>query len=179
MKYVSILRGINVGGHKKIIMTELKSLYISLGFQNTQTYIQSGNVIFESEAQKEVDLIYRIEKAIEQKYKFKVPVMIRTNPEISDIIKNCPFGKIDPEKEGTKVLVTFLSAIPTKESANKIQRYVNAPEKMVIIGKEMYFYFPNGYGKTKLSNVLFERHLGVRATSRNWKTVIKLHELSA
>jgi uncharacterized protein (DUF1697 family) len=177
-KYISILRGINVSGQKKIKMTDLKALYESLDFQNVVTYIQSGNVIFDTLVDSTDDLKITIEKAIEEKYKFHVPVEIRTNHEIENIIRNCPFGSVNLVEDGTKVLVTFLSSEPQEVMASDIQKYVVAPEKLVVRGKEVYLHCPNGYGKTKLSNTFIEKKLKVEATTRNWKSVHKLHELS-
>ena len=178
MKYISILRGINVSGQKKIKMSDLKSLYELLSFQNVVTYIQSGNAIFDATVKNKVDLKAKIEEAIEEKYKFHVPVEIRTRREIGDIIKSCPFGLVDLVEDGTKVLVTFLSSKPSEVRFFDIQKYVVAPEKLVVRGKEAYLYCPNGYGKSKLSNTFLEHKLGVKATTRNWKSIHKLYELS-
>ncbi len=139
-KYVSILRGINVSGQKKIKMADLKALYESLDFQNVVTYIQSGNVIFDTLVENKDDLKITIEKAIEEKYKFHVPVEIRTNNEIENIISNCPFGSVNLAEDGTKVLVTFLSSEPEEVMASDIQKYVVALEKLVVRGKEVYLY---------------------------------------
>lgn len=179
MKYITLLRGINVSGQKKIKMLDLKSLYESLGFRNVVTYIQSGNVIFESNDKNKTDLKTKIEGAIDRKYKFRVPVEIRTKLEFENIIKNNPFGPVDMVDEGTKVLVTFLRSKPNKVKVSNILKYVVSPEKLVVKGKEVYLYCPNGYGKSKLSNTFLENKLGVEATTRNWKSVHKLYELSA
>ncbi|MCK5004772.1 MAG: DUF1697 domain-containing protein [Candidatus Aminicenantes bacterium] len=178
MKYISILRGINVGGFKKIKMDDLRALYELSGFGKVVTYIQSGNVIFETEIKNKNVLKGKIERAIERKYGFFVPVEIRTNREIKSIIKNCPFGSIDPVEEGTKVSVTFLSSKPSEVKVFEIQKHIFTPDKLVIKGEEAYLYCPNGYGKSKLSNAFLEKKLGVSATTRNWKSVHKLYELS-
>lgn len=179
MRFISILRGINVSGQKKIKMADLTSLYELLSFRNVVTYIQSGNVIFDAESKDKAVLKARIEETIEARYKFHVPVEIRTNGEIENIIKNSPFGSIDLVEDGTKVLVTFLSSKPEGGKVSELQKYVAAPEKLCVKGKEVYLYCPNGYGKSKLSNTFLERKLGVAATTRNWKTVHKLYELSS
>jgi len=101
-----------------------------------------------------------------------VPVELRTNRAIGDIIKNNPFGAIVLAENGTKVLVTFLGAEPDKVKVSTVLSYVILPEKLVIEGKEIYLYCPNGYGKSKLSNAFLENKLGVKATTRNWKSVI-------
>jgi uncharacterized protein (DUF1697 family) len=178
MKAVSLLRGINVSGQKKITMADLTSLYEALGFQQVSTYIQSGNVIFSHAGLKTHILSEQIEQAIEKRYRFQVPVEIRTHKELDAIIKNCPFGPVDLEKEGTKLLLSFLSDRPSPENVARLMEYVKEPEKLVLQGKQVYLYCPNGYGKSKLSNSFLEQKLGVNATTRNWKTVHKLHELS-
>ncbi len=178
MKYISIIRGINVSGQKKIKMVDLKSLYELLGFQSVVTYIQSGNVIFDTDSGDKSELKEKIERTIEEKYAFHAPVDIRTSRELADIINNNPLGPVDLAKDGIKVLVTFLSAKPATAKIADIQQYVAAPEQLFVIGTEVYLYCPNGYGKSKLSNNFLERKLGVGATTRNWKSVFKLYELS-
>ncbi len=178
MRYISLLRGINVSGQKKIKMSDLKSLYEKQSFQDVVTYIQSGNVIFDSDIRDRSEIIKIIENEITKKYKFNVPAILRTHREISDIIKKCPFGSVDIALEGTKVLVTFLSARPTKDKLGLVKKHVAASEKIVLKGKEIYLYCPNGYGKSKLSNTLLENKMGLAATTRNWKSVQKLVELS-
>lgn len=179
MKYISMLRGINVSGQKKIKMADLKALYENLGFANVITYIQSGNVIFESGDSDMAHLISRIEKTIEEKYGFHVPVDIRTNREMEKIINYCPYEEAGVEKNGSKVLVTFLLSVPSATRIDDIKKYVVHPERLTIYGREVYLYCPNGYGKSKLSNTFLESKFDVRATTRNWKSVQKLYELSS
>jgi len=179
MKYISFLRGINVSGQNKILMDELKSLYESLGFENVLTYIQSGNVIFEAKEKDALALSSGIEEAIARKYAFNVPVVIRTHNELKKILKNCPFGNVDLQKDGSRVLVSFLMSPPSAENMNSLLEYVVAPESLVNHGREIYLYCPNGYGKSKLSNNFIEKKLQRVATSRNWNSILKLHELSS
>ena len=173
-----MLRGINVSGQKKVKMDDLRSIYESLGFHNVITYIQSGNVIFECQNTDKTELKEKIEKSIEEKFEFQVPVEIRTERELENILNNSPFGPIDLANEGTKYLVTFLSAIPSKSKVSEIQQFVAAPEKLIINSQEVYLYCPHGYGKSKLSNNFLENKLGIEATTRNWKIVNKLYELT-
>ncbi len=179
MKYVSMLRGINVSGQKKINMADLKSLYEDSGFKHAETYIQSGNVVFNLQEKKLKNNIEKIiETAIQTEYGFDVPVLIRTHDEISRVIQHCPFTSIDLEKEGSKILVTFLSSSPSVEAIKNIQPYVAVSESLFVHGTEIYLHCPEGYGRSKLSNVFLEKKMDVVATTRNWKTVCKLHELS-
>ena len=178
MKKISILRGINVSGQKKIKMFDLKQLYEDLGFSEVVTYIQSGNVVFESEISDTKKLKEMIEKGITDQYDFGVPVIIRKHLDFKQIIEGCPFGKIDLEEGGTKVLLTLLAQTPNDASITQLMAYVKTPEQLVIKDKSIYLHCPNGYGRSKLSNVFIENKLKVQATTRNWKTVEKLFEIS-
>jgi len=178
LTYVSILRGINVSGQKKIKMADLTRLYESLGLESVATYIQSGNIIFSSENNNFSNLKSRIEVAIEEHYGFHVPVDIRTHQELLEIIQNCPFKEAECFGNYTKVLVTFLQSMPSEVDQLELLSLVKPPEKLSIQGNSVYLFCPNGYGKSKLSNTFLERKLGVSATTRNWKTVLKLFELS-
>lgn len=177
-KYISILRGINVSGKKKIKMADLTVLYEQLGFQDVVTYIQSGNVVFKTAVNNQTELITMIEQAIEAQYGFQVPVQIRTHQEMQAVVDNCPFGSLDLVENGTKVLVTFLASMPSAEKVEAMLDYVIAPEELIVRGREIYLHCPNGYGRTKLSNQFIERKLKVLATTRNWRSVQKLVALS-
>ena len=173
-----MLRGINVSGHKRILMTDLKLLFENLGFEQVTTYIQSGNVIFSSSKElTELQFEQLITSAIAEKYGFHVPVIIRSVDDLRKVAKSNPHitqNSIDLER----LYVTFLSEIPSKASADKIVATDFLPEKFQIIGREVYLYCPLGYGESKLSNTFFEKKLKVQATTRNWNTVNKLLELS-
>lgn len=178
MIYISILRGINVSGQKRIKMVDLKALYEAQGFEGVSTYIQSGNVIFESTETDKKKIRKILERAIEEKYKFHVPVDLRTSKELKRVVENCPYEEVKVEENGTKVLVTFLKSAPPNQKQDLLLGYVKSPERLSIQGSEVYLYCPNGYGKSKLSNTLIESKLGMSATTRNWKSVKKLYELS-
>jgi len=175
--FISILRGINVSGQKKILMTELKALYESLKFSDVNTYIQSGNVSFKTkEKLSDIQIAVKIEKAIYKKYAFEVPVIIRNEDELKKIISSNPFLKgkgIDIKK----LHVTFLSQIPGDAEIKNISEVDYSPDRFAIHGKEIYLHIPESYGETKLSNNFFEKKLKVKATTRNWKTVNKLLEM--
>ncbi|MES2591782.1 MAG: DUF1697 domain-containing protein [Bacteroidota bacterium] len=165
--FLSILRGINVSGQKKISMSDLKILYEELKFKNVTTYIQSGNVVFEHNSEKKLQ--EQIEKKISEKYNFEVPVVLRTVDEMQQLINKSPFLKeknIDLEK----LHVTYLAELPDAAHVKKIEEYNFEPDRFTISGKEVYIYCPNGYGRSKLTNNFFENKLKVTATTRNWKT---------
>jgi len=177
-KYVSLLRGINVSGQKKVRMEELRALYESLGFKSVATYIQSGNVVFESGEKNISKIKTAIEQAIKAWYGFLVPVELRTCGELGRIIDEFPFDPVDADANSTRYLVTFLSEPPDGHRGKTLMSSVRPPERLYIKGRETYLHCPGGYGKSKLSNAFLEARLGVCATTRNWKTVQKLFELS-
>lgn len=175
-KLIAILKGINVSGHKKILMADLKALIETLGYKNVSTYIQSGNIIFTATQTAEKVRI-AIEKAIQQQYNFDVPVIVRSANELQDIIINNPFIN----KEGVdidKLHVTFLEHTPDEEQLAAMRQYNYPPDEFSIAGKEVFLHCPVSYGETKLSNAFFEKKLKMNATTRNWKTVGKLAELA-
>ena len=177
--YISILRGINVSGQKNILMAELKGLYESLQFKEVTTYIQSGNVIFKSDGQfSDNELAKKIEAAIEKKYDFRVPVIIRNAEELEKVISTNPFIK-EKNINAEKLHVTFLSEGPNKNNLKSIENIDFSPDKFFIKGKEVFLHIPVSYGETKLSNKFFESKLKVKATTRNWKTVNKLFEMAS
>lgn len=176
-KYVSILRGINVGGQKAVKMEDLRALYKLQGFENVISYIQSGNVIFGSPSKTVSKLQTTIQNAILEKYSLEVHIEIRSASEIARVVADFPFGEPDLAKDGARFLVTFLSRAPTKDMVGNLRRYVRVPEQLVIRGREAFLHCPGGYGKSKLSNSFLEKKLGVQATTRNLKTVTKLREL--
>lgn len=176
--YISILRGINVSGQKKILMSDLKALYEGLKFKDVITYIQSGNVIFKADNKlSDVDLAKKIEAAILKKYNFSVLVIIRSIEEIKNVITTNPFLK-EKNINVEKLHVTFLSEVPQKSSLEEIKSFDFTADRFMIAGKEVFLYIPDSYAETKLSNKFFENKLKVTATTRNWKTVNKLAELA-
>ncbi len=176
--YISILRGINVGGKNKIKMPDLKEMYEELKFKDIVTYIQSGNIIFNSNQNvSNQNLAKKIEKGISEKFKLAVPVIIRTINEMESILKINPFLKM-PGIDIEKLHVTFLEEIPEQLKLKEVAKYDYSPDKFIIINKEVYVYCPDGYGMTKLSNNFFENKLKTGATTRNWRTVNKLVELA-
>jgi uncharacterized protein (DUF1697 family) len=176
-KRIAILRGINVGGKRKILMTDLKSMFENMKFSNVNTYIQSGNVFFE--VKKEIcnsEVAKKIEEAIENKFGFDVPVIVKTHKEIETAINRNPFYK-----DGVDIAhlhLTFINEEPTKENQQKTESYNYEPDKFEIKVRDVFIYCEGKYHQSKLTNNFFEKNLKVKATTRNWKTVLKLYELS-
>ena len=175
--YVAILRGINVSGKNKIKMDALKSSFSSLGFEQVQTYIQSGNVVFRYQETNSGNLEELINKQILKDFGFEVPVLVLDKKQLANIVKNNPFA-VDENREPQFLHVTFLKENPSNVDEEKIKGYVKSGEKFVISDGVVYLYCPHGYGKTKLNNNFFESQLKVSATTRNWKTTLKLLEMT-
>jgi uncharacterized protein (DUF1697 family) len=171
--YIAILRGINVSGHKMIKMKELTTLFESLDFKTVQTYVQSGNVVFQASEKGVDDLAKRIEKKIGEQFGFEVPVLVMEKNYMASIVQNNPF-LLSGDKDVTKLHVTFLSSEPEKSNVDKINRDLYLPDEYTVTNSVVYLYCPNGYGNTKLNNNFFENKLKVTATTRNWKTVMEL-----
>lgn len=176
-KYISILRGINVGGNRKILMKDLKSLYDGLGFLKVETYIQSGNIVFESDLKlSNADLEVKIEQAIIETFGFDVPVIVRTADEWAKSIVNNPFWKVK-DADIDRLHLTCLKEVPSQELLEKIKLFQFLPDRYDIIGKDVFIFCAAGHGTSKLTNPFFESKLKIPATTRNWKTVMKLLEL--
>jgi uncharacterized protein (DUF1697 family) len=173
--YISMLRGINVSGQKRVEMKDLVILYESLGLKNVRTYVQSGNVIFDSAPQDTKELASMIETRVEQVFKFSAAAVIRTPDELGKIIKDNPFLK-ESGIDTKNLYVTFLSDKP--EKPDSIMEMQSTPDKFRILNKEVYLHCPNGYGRTKYSNDFFEKKLGLTAITRNWNTVNVLRDMA-
>jgi uncharacterized protein (DUF1697 family) len=174
---ISMLRGVNVGGHNKIKMEALRALYESLGLLDAQTHIQSGNVIFRTRMRDQVLLAKTIENGIEQSFGFRPSVIVRTSSELRDAIARNPFATrpgIDP----SRLLVMFLASQPSAEARTKVLGMKIEPEELRLDGREVYIYFPNGMARPKLSWPLIERTLKTPGTGRNLNTVTKLLDMA-
>jgi uncharacterized protein (DUF1697 family) len=174
---ISLLRGINVGGHHKIKMDALRTLYQSLGLRDVQTHLQSGSVVFKSAARDPALLRKRLEDAIERAFSFHSDVVLRTTAELRKAVARNPFAE-RPGLEPGKLAVHFLAADPTAEARDALLRIKAEPEELRIDGSELYIYFPNGMGRPNLSMTLVEKTLKTSGTSRNWNTVRKLLEMA-
>ena len=176
--YIALLRGINVSGHNKIKMADLKQLFLNLNFQNIRTYIQSGNVLFQSEEKSKSKIKATIFEAIKNKFGYDIKVIVITRDDIKKVFNSNPFLE-NRTPDITKLCVTFLSNNPNADGLDQLEEIANKSEdEFIINGKFVYLHCPSSFAKTKLTNNLFERKLKIDATSRNWKTITKLVELS-
>ncbi len=167
-----------MGGRRKILMADLRLLFENLGFSDITTYIQSGNVIFKTKSKSaDLKLASKIEKAISDQYEFSVPVIVRSAKEIKASVKANPFYK-KKDADITTLHLTFLKEKPTEENRQNTESYNYEPDQFVIKEKDVFVFCNGKYHQSKLTNNFFEKKLKVTATTRNWKTVLKLLELS-
>jgi len=174
--YIALLRGINVSGKNMIKMNELLIHLSSLNFKNIRTYIQSGNIIFESDLMDENLLEKSIHEKILSMFGFDVPVLVKNADAWKKVHNSNPFI-LERNEDIDKLHVTFLSDIPNQEFISKLVDYKDVVDEFILDSNIVYICCHNGYGKTKLNNTFFESKLKVSATTRNWKTVIKLMEM--
>lgn len=175
--YISVLRGINVSGHRVIKMDALKKSYADLGFTNIITYIQSGNAIFRFKNSEPHKIEKMIKNKISDEYGFDVPVIVKEAGVFKKVLRNNPFLN-NNNVELSMLHVTFLSAKPAKSEVNRINEFDYSPDEFIICDDVIYLSIPGGYGNTKLNNNFFENNLNVKATNRNWKTVNELCKIA-
>lgn len=171
--YISLLRGINVSGHKPVKMEALRKMYEDLGYKNVLTYLQSGNVVFTAKG-NEKKLEQKIFQQIEKYFGFEVPVIVLTKEKLKQVIDNNPFLK----KDAAFLHVTFLSAKPGTFDPKIIEDKKGNGEEISFSDDAVYLFCPNGYGVTKLSNSFLENKLKVTATTRNWKSTNEILKLA-
>jgi uncharacterized protein (DUF1697 family) len=174
---VCFLRGINVGGHAIIKMEALRALFASLKLQQPQTYVQSGNVIFKT-SERDVELLAtRIKQAIERKFACSPAVVLRSAAELRAVVSSNPFAK-RTHIEPAKLHVFFLAARPERNAAHRLRQLAIQPEELHLLGQELFIYFPNGVGKSKLPWARLDKALETQGTGRNWNSVTKILELA-
>ena len=170
---ISMLRGVNVGPHNRIKMDALRALYESLKFEDPRTYVQSGNVIFRTKEKNSPALAKKIQQAIERTFKCSPQVILRTTDELKKAIDASPFAGRDNLEPG-KILVTFLAAEPGPQARNTLLSLRSYPEEIHLKGRELFIYFPDGAGKSKLPWSRVEKLFQTTGTARNWNSVMNM-----
>ncbi|MFI6333614.1 DUF1697 domain-containing protein [Streptomyces sp. NPDC050535] len=176
--YAALLRGINVGGSKKVPMAELRTLLEGLGHGGVRTYLQSGNAVFTAGHGDEESLAAELAAAIERHFGFRVGVLVRDHAHLRAVREACPFPAA--ELEAKQLHVTYFSGPVDPERFDPVDPAVFLPEEFRLGDRVLYLYAPDGLGRSKLAEALSRPRLlkGVTATTRNWNTVVKLEELT-
>jgi uncharacterized protein (DUF1697 family) len=171
--FISMLRGVNVGGHNRIKMAVLCDLCRSLKLEDPRTYVQSGNVIFRTKEKNTALLAKKIQNAIEKECGFRPDVILRSADELRQAIAANPFARRKDVEPG-KLLLTFLAGDPSPDAPATLLKFKDYPEELHLLGRELYIYFPNGAGKSKLPWSNVEKLLKAAGTARNWNSVTKM-----
>jgi uncharacterized protein (DUF1697 family) len=175
-RYVALLRSVNIGGHGRIAMAELRASFEALGHRDVTTYIQTGNVLFTTASKSERRIVSVIEERLARDFGDATAVILRSVDQLHHVGKTSPFARrgADPARHH----VTFLADAPSKDVLRSLDLPPSGRDELVVDGREVYVSTPDGYAQTKYSGSFLERRLGVVSTTRNWNTVTKLCELA-
>ena len=175
--FATLLRGINVGGNKTVPMAALKALFDDLGFSPAKTLLNSGNVVFSVKEKNRAKLAKILEDAVEKQFGFRPAIVVRSASELGKILERNPFPEMAKDDPG-HLLVMTLAGKPHADAKARIAKAYSGPEQIAIVGEDVYLTYPNGIGKSKLTNTLLEKQLGAVGTARNWNTLTKLLALT-
>ena len=175
-RYVALFRGINVGGSHRVAMAELRALFEGAGLEGVSTYIQSGNVVFNSE-RDEADLASALAAVLRDRFGFEIPVVIREGEAFRAAARRHPLAAAQQDER--LLHVVFLGATPAAEAIRAFDAAAFLPDECTLDGRELYVAYRHGSARSRLSVDAAERALGSTATGRNWRTVGKLAELLA
>jgi len=173
IRYIAFLRGINVSGHRIIKMEELRKMFEAMKFKNVKTYIQTGNVVFESSEKDAGSLVKKIEKHLHKTLGYEVETMLRSISEIEEIIKNNPFGKVKLDKTVVEYL-TILHEEPSDNLKNSLLASSDNIATFKMKNREVYTLYLRTNAKHPFSNNFVEKKLKVAATTRNWTVINKV-----
>ncbi len=173
--FIALLRGINVGGHNKIPMPDLRSICTDLGWDDVQSYIQSGNLVFKASTTP-ANLEGELERAIERRFGLSIPVIVRAGTDWSAYVKGNPYPEAS-QSEPNLVMLTLSKAPPKQDAVDGLRERALNNERIVQVGDALWIHYEGGVGKSKLSPALLDRLVGSPVTARNLRTVLKLDEL--
>jgi uncharacterized protein (DUF1697 family) len=174
--FIALLRGINVGGHNQLPMPELRSLCAGLGWENVQSYIQSGNLLFQAGASA-ASLEAELERAIEHRFGLSIPVIVRAGADWPAYVKGNPYPEAS-RKEPNLVMLILSKAPPKEGAVEGLREYALSGERIDQVGDGLWIHYAGGVGRSKLSPALLDRLVGSPVTARNWRTVLKLDDLA-
>jgi uncharacterized protein (DUF1697 family) len=175
-RHVALLRGINVAGKNLIPMPRLAAAFEAAGGSRVETFIQSGNVVFDGSASVMNSLAARVSRQLGAEFDYRVPIVLRSALELQAVVRDNPF--LAAGADVATLHVMFLSDAPARERAAGLDPERSPGDRWQLRGRELYLCLPNGVGRSKLSNAYFDSKLGVTSTGRNWRTVLKLAELA-
>ena len=178
INHIALLRGINVGGHKQVSMADLRDLLTRLGFADVRSLLQSGNLVLGATGRTAAQLERTLEVEAEKRLGLKTDFFVRTAKEWKDVVAHNPFPK-EAERDPGHLVVMFLKDAPSATPVKALQQAITGPEVVAAAGKHLYIVYPDGIGRSRLTNAVIDKQLGTRGTGRNWNTVLKLAALAA
>lgn len=171
--YVALLRAVNLAGHNMVGMADLRELCGGLGFQDARSLLQSGNLVFGATGATSAKLEAALQAGAKKRLGLETDFFVRAAKEWEAIIAGNPFPREAKDDPGHLVAM-FLKDAPGKQSAAALRDAIAGRERFEIVGRQAYFVYPDGIGRSKLTTALIEKKLGTRGTGRNWNTVLKL-----
>jgi uncharacterized protein (DUF1697 family) len=175
--HIALLRGINVGGNKKVAMADLREMLNALGFADPRSLLQSGNLVFRSDALTGADLERLLDAETEKRFGLKTEFFVRTAKEWKAVVESNPFPD-EAERDPSHLVVLCLKDAPDARSVGALQAAITGREIVRAVGRQAYITYPDGIGDSKLTINVIEKKLGTRGTGRNWNTVLKLGVLA-
>lgn len=177
MKYIALLRAVNIGSHNKVAMSDLRELLTTLGLKNGQSLLQSGNLVFESEGRTAAQLEALLEKEAEKRLGLKTPFFVRSATEWQDLTAANPFPK-EAKADPGHLIALITRAAPERGAVTALQAAIKGREIVKAVGRCAYIVYPDGVGTSRLSGAILDKTLGTSGTGRNWNTVLKLGALT-
>ena len=174
---IALIRGINVGGHKAVAMSDLREMLAGLGFDGARSLLQSGNLVFRCDAQTGASLESLLEAETEKRLGLHADFVIRSAKELRMVVARNPFRK-EAQRDPGHLVVMFLKQAANAKDVKAVQAAIAGPEIIRADGRHLYIVYPAGIGKSRLTNALIEKKLGIRGTARNWSTVLKIAALA-
>ena len=174
---IALLRGVNVGGHNAVAMSELRDLLTQLGFESARSLLQSGNLVFRSDSRTDADLERLLEAEADKRLGLHADFLIRSAKEWREVVARNPFRK-EAERDPSHLVVMFLKSAAKAKDVKAVQAAIAGSEIIRADGRHLYIVYPDGIGRSRLTNALLEKKLGIRGTARNWNTVVKLAAMS-
>jgi uncharacterized protein (DUF1697 family) len=175
--YIALLRGINLAGKRKVAMADLRAMLAEMGFADGQSLLQSGNLVFRCSPRSPAALERALEKEVEARLGLRTDFHVRTLPDWTSVIDDNPFpaeARTDP----AHLLVLFLKDAPSARGVGALEAAIVGRERVQAVGRQAYLVYPDGIGRSRLTNALLDKHLGGRGTARNWNTILKMAALA-
>jgi uncharacterized protein (DUF1697 family) len=171
--YAAFLRGVNLAGKRKLAMADLRAMLAAIGYTEGQSLLNSGNVVFRCRARSSAEVERTLEREIETRLGLPTHVHVRTAAELASVLAENPFPA-EAKQDPSHLLVLFLKEAPGAQGLAALRAAIPGRERVGVHGRHAYLVYPDGIGRSRLTNALLDKHLGGGGTARNWNTVVKL-----